>query len=187
LTVDFQVRVSRDEFDVVAGCDPVSITLTDSDTSGATTLSGASVSRPAAITLNYTGLAIAPATITARATGLPNATATFAPALSPIVMMMNNTLNPSFGVVLSAPNGPRSTAMFTVTEAGWTEAPFNRPMSVTRGTGCSTIGAIAQSGTTYTASVASTPFTGTCTALTLHDGVGRSQDITLSYTGAVPS
>jgi hypothetical protein len=169
---------------VDAAGNPVTITLTDSDTSGATALSGTSVSQPAAIALNYTGLAIAPATITASAAGFPNRTALFAPALGPILMTEGNFPDPSFGVTLS---GLTSTAMFTVTEAGWTEAPFNQTMSVTPGTGCGAIGTIAQSGTTYTATAASTPVAGTCTALTLHDGAGRSQDITLTYFGAVPS
>jgi hypothetical protein len=172
---------------VDADGNPVTITLTDSDTSGATALSGATVSRPAVITLNYTGLAIAPATIAASAAGFPNRTVSFAPVLSPIVMMMNNTPNPAFNVVLASPTGPRSTVRFTVTEAGWTEAPFNQTMSLTQGTGCGNIGTITQSGSMYTATVASMPLIGTCTALTLHDGVGRSQDITLSYTFAAPS
>jgi len=169
---------------VDAAGNPVSIALSDSDTSGATALSSATVSQPAAIALNYTGLAIAPATITASAAGFPNRTASFAPALSPILMTENNFPDPSFGVTLS---GLTSTAMFTVTEAGWTEAPFNRIMSITPGTGCGNIGTITQSGTMYTATAVSTPITGSCTALTLHDGAGRSQDITLSFFGAVPS
>ncbi len=134
--------------------------------------------------MNYTGLAIAPATITASAAGFPNSTASFAPAFGPILMTENNTLDPSFSVLLTA---HIPTAMFTVTEAGWTEAPFNQMMSVTPGTGCGAIGTIAQSGTTYTATVASVPQVGMCTALTLHDGAGRSQDITLNYSGAIPS
>jgi hypothetical protein len=162
---------------------PVTITLSDSDTSGATSLSQTSITAPASgITLNYSGLAIAPATIAASATGFTRVNTSFAPTLQPIVVTIRDSLNPNFaGVDLYAVTGIGSSATFTASEAGWTNAPFNKSLTVTASSGCANIGSIAQSGNSFTATVASSPSAGTCTA-SISDSSGQSQTVTLAYT-----
>jgi hypothetical protein len=179
---------------VNAAGSPLTVTLADSDTSGATALSQATVTQSTSgITLSYTGLAIVPATITAGATGLTNRTSQFAPVPNPIVVATSDTQNPSFaGVDFYATSGMGSSGSFTVSEVGWTNSPYNKTLTVTPGGGCANIGSTAQSGNTFTAGVAVSPAPGTCTALTLSDGVGQSQDVTLAYsnfayTGAAQS
>jgi hypothetical protein len=153
---------------------PVTIALADSDTSGATTPSQTSFSAPSTgVTLSYTGLAITTATITASASGYANATATFTPALQPIVTTLS-TLN------LYASSGNGSTESFGASEPGWTNAPYNHSLTVSNPMACANIGGIAASGSTYTATAAGAPITGSCT-VTLADGVGQTQTIQLAY------
>ncbi len=169
---------------VTAAGSQLTVTLADSDTSGATALSQTTVTQPTAgITLSYTGLAIAPATIAASATGVTNRAVSFAPALNPIVVATNDALNPSFaGVDFYATAGQGSSGSFTVSEVGWTNSPYNKSLTVTTGSGCNAIGSTVQNGASFTATVAGAPAPGTCTALTLSDGAGQSQAVTLAYT-----
>jgi hypothetical protein len=153
---------------------PVTIALADSDTSGATTPSQTSFGAPSTgVTLAYTGLAISAATITASASGYANATATFTPALQPIVPTLT-ALN------LDASSGNGSTETFGASEIGWTNAPYNRSLTVTNPMACANVGGISGSGSTYTATAASMPSPGSCT-VTLSDNAGQTQSIQLGY------
>ena len=163
---------------------PLTIALSDSDSSGATALSTTSVTQPTSgITISYTGLAIVPATISASATGITTNTTMFTPTLQPIVVTTGDTQNPSFaGIDFYATSGTGSTGSFTISEVGWTNAPYDKTLSVTPGSGCTNIGGVVQTGNSFAATVAGTPSPGTCTVVTLSDGAGQSQAVTLAYT-----
>ena len=167
------------------------VTLNDADGSGATSLTTSGGDNPPAdqllsssdvATINYTGLAIAPALITADAKGA-TASASFAPALQPVTITASDAQNPGFaGVDLYATSGTGSSATFTASEVGWTNSPYNRALVATAASSCNSIATVAPaSGTSFTATAASTPVPGTCT-LTLSDGSGQSQTVTLAYT-----
>jgi hypothetical protein len=161
---------------------PLTIALSDSDTSGATSLSVTNLTQPTSgITLGYTGLAIAPATIGASATGVTTASSNFAPALQPIVYS-----GPLNGATPQITLTPLSTSgAFTASEVGWTNAPYNRSLTATEAAGCSTVGTTSpSSGTSFTTTAAATPNTGTCT-LTLSDFSGGSSAV-VSLVYAVP-
>lgn len=175
----------------IVGAYENAVAISDNDTSGAATVTtsgsdappgGELLSSNDTVTLNYTGLAINPATITASATGATNGTGTFTPTLQPIVITTSDTLNPSYvGVDLYATSGAGSTASFSASEAGWTNAPYNNTLSASTASGCSSIATLATSGTSVTATVASSPAAGKCTA-TIKDPFGQSQAVTLAYT-----
>lgn len=178
--------------DTIVGTYDNAVTLSDNDGSGATSIATSGSDSPPAgqllsssdtAKLSYTGLAILPVTIKARASGASSGSAPFAPALQPIVVSTSDALNPNFaGVDLYATSGAGSSGTFTASEAGWTNAPYNKSLTVTNGSGCGSIGTVLQASNSFTASVASVPSPGTCTALTLSDGVGQSQAVTLAYT-----
>ncbi len=167
------------------------VTISDSDGSGATTLATSGSDTPPAgellsssdtVTLNYTGLAILPATITASASGATNGTASFAPALAPIAYA-GPLVAGLPEIDLYALTGTGSSATFTASEAGWTNAPYNKAITATPAAGCSTIATTSPaSGTSFTTTVAAAPSAGTCT-LTLSDFTGGStKAVTLTYT-----
>jgi Glycine rich protein len=167
------------------------VTLTDADTSGATSIATSGSDNPPpnqllsssdSATMTYTGLAIAPVAITAKATGV-SASATFAPALQPITITTTDAQNPNFaGVDLYATNGVGSTGTFSASEVGWTNAPYNQSLTTTIASGCSSIATVAPaSGTSFTATVVGVPSPGTCT-VTLADGSGQTQTVVLAYT-----
>jgi hypothetical protein len=168
------------------------VTLSDGDTSGATTLATSGSDNPSALqllsssdnaTLSYTGLAIAGATISAAATGATAGNGSFTPTLQPIVVTTGDTQNPSFaGVDFYATSGAGSSGSFTISEIGWTNAPYSKTLTVTPGSGCSTIGSVLQNGNSFTASVAGAPAPSTCNVVTLSDPFGQSQAVTLAYT-----
>ncbi|GAC1388427.1 MAG: hypothetical protein NVSMB31_02350 [Vulcanimicrobiaceae bacterium] len=170
------------------------VTVTDSDASSLTQGSALSVNGGAAassiqsnassdvIKLSYGGLAIAPATLTAGATGATNGTASFAPALSAIVYSgpLVSTLPE---IDLYAATGTGSSATFTASEVGWTNAPYNRSITATQAGACSTIATTSPaSGTSFTTTAVASPTAGTCT-LTLSDfASGQTKGVTLTYT-----
>ena len=176
---------------VIVGPYETAVTLADSDTTGATTVATSGLDGPPTgellssgnvATLNYTGLAIVPATITASATGATAGRGTFTTVLQPIVIKTTDALNPSYvGVDLYATSGAGSTATFTASELGWTNAPYNKTLSASTATGCSTIATMPTSGTSFTATVASSPSAGNCAA-TIRDPFGQTQAVTLAYT-----
>ncbi len=197
----FSVTVQDADGNTIMGSYQNAVTLTDSDTTGATTLATAGSDSPAAgqlvsssdtATIAYTGLAIAPVTVMAAASGATSGTRSFAPVLQPIVTTAPlNGATPEIALTRDTASGN-----FTASEAGWTNAPYNRSITATP-TGCSTIGTTApSSGTTFTTTVAGAPGAGSCT-LALSDFVGGSATSvtlayvsgsqTLSYTGAPQS
>ncbi len=175
----FTVTVQDAGGKTIVGTYSTAVTLTDGDTSGATTIatsgtdsptSGQLLSSSDTATLNYTGLAIAPATITAKSGGVTVGTGTFTPVLQPIVT--NAPLNgttPEIALTRDTMN-----QAFTATEVGWTNAPYNNKITATSATGCSTIGTTTPAaGTSFTSTKVTTPVAGTC-SLTLSDFTGGS-------------
>ena len=154
-----------------AGGTALTIALSDSDATGATSLSQTTLTQPTGgVTLGYTGLAIAPATISASATGLTTASSNFTPALQPIVYS-----GPLNGTTPQITLTPFSTSgAFAASEVGWTNAPYNKSLTATAAAGCSTVGTTSpSSGTSFTTTAAASPNSGTCT-LTLSDFSGGS-------------
>lgn len=145
------------------------LTLFDSDKSGATKIatSGADNPPPGKLlsssdtaTLAYTGLAIVPAKIGVVADG----EGTFAPALNPIVYKGPNPI--SLTGYASVP--------ITVTEAGWTDSPYNKSITASTDGFCTKLATIKQnSSTSFTVTRDPFPRTGGCT-LKLSDGAGQT-------------
>jgi len=152
------------------------ITLTDSDVSGATTLSATTLSSSSdanALSLSYTGLDIVPASIEAQATGTTPATLTFSPSVQPVIASTTE-------IDLYATGGTGSTGTLTAAQFGWT-VPFGKSISASLD-GCANIATISPaSGTSFTVTVAASPAAGTCT-LTLTGGAGATAAVTLTYT-----
>ena len=177
----------------ILGAYAVPIAISDSDTSGATSIATSGSDNPPAgqllgssdtATIAYTGLAIAPVTIAVRANAATGS-ASFAPVLQPIVVTTNASPapNPNFAGVDFRPGNPTET--ITASEVGWTNAPYNKSLTVAVPSGCASIGNVAPaSGTSFSATVSPSPVAGTC-ATTLSDGNGQSQPVTLAYTGFV--
>ena len=179
----FTVTVKDASGDVITGAYENPVTLSDTDATGATTIATSGSDNPPArrllsssdaATLTYTGLAIVPATITASASGATNGTGKFAPTLQPIVSAPN-VLN------LYATSGGGSTETFSASEAGWTNAPFNKKLDLTVPSNCATIATAGPpSGTTFTATVVVTPSVSSC-SLTVSDGAGQTHHVALRY------
>ena len=169
---------------IIVGSYYNAVTVSDSDTSGATTIAIAGSDKPPAgkllssndtLTLNYTGLAIAPATISASATGATTGTGSFAPTLQ--------TIGPSTltgGVFVNA-YGAGSPVSFDASETGWTNAPYSKSLTATLSAPCSSFVTVSPShGTTFTATLVQNPSNDSCT-LTLSDGAGQRLVIPLGY------
>jgi hypothetical protein len=151
------------------------IALTNGDASGATTLatSGADSPGPSqllsssdAATLAYTGLAIAPATIGASATGATANNGSFAPALQPVAT------NATAGVFTLPFVGTPHTATLTASEAGWTNAPYNKPLTVTQSASCTGVATISGTTSPYTVTMAPGATQGATCTVTLSDSLG---------------
>jgi hypothetical protein len=190
-TITLLVTVFDGDGNTIMGSYANAVTLADSDTSGATSIATSGSDNPPAnellssndsATVTYSGLAIVPATITATAKSATGSVS-FAPVLQPITIITSDAQNPSFaGVDLYATSGAGSTGTFSASEVGWTNAPYNQSFAATAASGCSSIATVAPaSGTSFTATVAGAPTAGTCT-LTLADGSGQTQSVTLAYT-----
>ncbi|MGP6192420.1 MAG: hypothetical protein ACLPSH_20700 [Vulcanimicrobiaceae bacterium] len=157
------------------------VTLSDSDTSGASTIatSGSDSPSPGQLLsssdvakIAYSGLAIPPATIAAASSGATGASATFAPTLNPIGP---STLG---GGVPVNELGATTPATFTASEVGWSDHGQSFAASLS---GCSSLATVSPaSGTTFTAALVANPTAGSC-SLTLRDGVGQSLAIPLGY------
>ncbi|HEY1976420.1 MAG TPA: hypothetical protein VGG89_07750 [Candidatus Baltobacteraceae bacterium] len=169
------------------------VTLSDSDKSGATSIATSGSDKPAAgkllssndnATLSYSGLALAPVTIGASVTGATNASAQFAPTLQPIVFTAQGGSTTQTINLYADANDPDSaglSASFTATEAGWTNAPYNRNITATPADACNAFSNTSPaSGTSFTTTASLIPTTGLCT-LTLSDGNGQTLHISLSY------
>jgi hypothetical protein len=177
------VTVKDTDGNTIMGAYANPVTLSNSDASGATTLATSGSDSPPArgllsssdtATLSYTGLAIAPVTIAANATGATQGTGTFTPTLQSIIYtgpLSGSTPDIQFGI---------TSGSFSASEVGWTNAPYNKNLSATAASNCSTIGSVSPgSGTSFTAAIAASPTFGNC-ALTLGDGAGQTLGVTLT-------
>ncbi|MGB6986186.1 MAG: hypothetical protein WBD74_09470 [Candidatus Aquilonibacter sp.] len=166
------------------------VTVTSSDATGAVTLSvnGGTVARSVQvgagsqlIGIVYTGAAVNPATITASAsTVTTNATASFAPAIQPIAYAPPSNLpSTCSSICLYAPQGQGagSTYSFTATQAGYTESPYNKSLSLSGQSGCSSFATVTQTGTTFNVNAIASPSPGSCTIV-----IGGFGTTTLSVT-----
>jgi hypothetical protein len=153
------------------------VTLTNGDSSGATTLATSGADSPGtnqllsssdAATLAYTGLAINPITIGASATGATAGNGSFAPVLQPVAT------NASAGVFTLAFLGTTHTATLTASEAGWTNAPFNKPLTVTQSSSCNGVATVSGTTSPYTVSMAPGATEGASCTVTVSDGLGGS-------------
>jgi hypothetical protein len=182
---------------VIMGTYANPVTLASTDTTGATTLTTSGTDSPAAgqllssgdtAQLTYTGLAVAPIAIHATASGATPGSGSFAPGLQPIV----TTLTGATPQILLSTFA--TSASFSASEVGWTNAPFNRALTLAAAPGCATIGTVSpSSGTAFSATVAATPVQGVC-AVTITDFSGgqmlaanfdyTSGSQTFAYTGA---
>ncbi len=170
------------------------ITLSDADTSGATTLATSGTDSPAAgqllsssdvATLAYTGLAMLPTTIGAAASGTTAASGSFAPTLQPILTNASGT-----PAALTVGFFGTQSVTLTPSEAGWTNAPYNKTLTVTPAAGCSTVATL--SGYTFTLATSATR--GNSCTVAVSDGLGGSNSASFTlnaggsqafaYTGA---
>jgi hypothetical protein len=192
---------------IIAGTAPYNnpITLSDGDTSDATSLSvngGASaksvvLQSPAdVVTFTYSGFALKPFMLTATANGATGA-AQVTTALSPIVVTGTTPDSPANGGTMSDPNFNLPTIFFTSTsqkpqtfsasEAGWSGSPFNQLFAValdatTCKSGANAVASVTPlsppGGTTFTA----TPLNAGFCKVTVTDGLGQSSILWISVT-----
>lgn len=179
---------------VIVGIYSTPVTLSNGDSSGATTIATSGSDAPPALellsstdtpTLTYTGLAIIPTSITASAAGATSGAGKFTPTLNPI-----SPASLAGGIYVN-PFGTVSPKTFTASEVGWTNAPYNHSLTAAL-SGCSTVATVSPAaGTTFTPTLVASPSNGSCT-LTLSDGAGQHLVIPLgyelfTYTGAAQS
>jgi hypothetical protein len=183
------------------------ITVTDGDTSGATTLTGGSggttlsrtiTSSTQGVKLNYTGLAITSATLTPGGTGVTGTPGTFTVSGATIVAVISPVSTVSASELdLYATSGTGSSGTVTASEAGWTNSPFNQTITFTIGTsgGNCAGGTVASfllgaAGSNLNAKTVSAnpaansnagPNAGSCT-LTLTGGGGATFPVKVTYT-----
>lgn len=179
------------------------VTLTDSDTSGASTMDVNGGTASTSVTLNsptdivtchYSGLAALPFTITASGTGI-SGTQTFTPVLNPIVLIGGANLQIDTGNAAD-PNYNQQTVFFGATggsaivnasEVGWSGSPFNKTFTATPDpTTCAgpvatvTAAGAAGGGENFTVAGLST---GVC-KVTVTDGVNQSKIFWISVSAA---
>jgi len=181
---------------VVTGTFANTFTVTDADTSGATTLTGgasgtASVRTFTASTqnlkVNYTGLAIVSASLKPGGAGITGTTGTFTVTNADVAAVIVPTPQTANEIDLYATSGTGSSATATFSQKGW-GSPFNKKFAfATAATGahpnCSsyTITPGTGTGVAYTVKATATPSYGAC-AMTVTGGAGRTKVITLTYT-----
>ncbi|MBV8489165.1 MAG: hypothetical protein JO199_01455 [Candidatus Eremiobacteraeota bacterium] len=169
------------------------VVLTDTDKSGATTIttSGATdnpkngqlLSSTDVAKIAYSGLAINPAKISASMTGVATASATFAPKLG--------TIGPSSlaGGVYVNPFNPKNFIDFTVTDPGWAESPYNGKLTMTPQPACASFVTVKREyaarprfdkGAQFGATLTNSPSAGSCT-VQISDPFGNKIVIPLGY------
>lgn len=189
------VTVKDASGNTITGTYNTAVGLADSDVSSLTqgtalTVNAGSATTSATINassdvvkLNYGGLAIAPATLTASASGATNATATFTPTLQSIVYTGPLT-GGNDEIDLFATSGAGSTGTFTLTEVGWTNAPYSKAWTYTT-PGCSSIATLSPAsgvaGTSFTVTAVGSPVAGSC-GTTFQDGAAQTSIVELTYT-----
>jgi hypothetical protein len=186
------VLVSDADGNAITGNYATPVTVTDSDTTGASgTLLSVNGGTPArtvqlrsstdSLTLSYGGLAIGPASITAGAPNSADAVMMFSPALQSI-SYTGPLVNGAPEVDLYAPSGTGSSANVSLDETGWSNEPYSRVFSATVPSSCAGIAGISPgSGTSFTITAAAAPVVGNCT-ITFADGAGQSQSVLVTYT-----
>ena len=170
----------------ITGTYPNPIVLTDSDTSGATSLAvngkaGTTVTTSAdVVTLAYTGLAIAPVTIGASTTGLASASATLTPGIAAVVLAPT-----SLSFQGTASLGGVGASTVTATQAGWTGS-FGHTIAVTNGSPSCNLGnastQIVSLPSTNGTSFAITPQNAGSCSLLFSGGAGASSSLPISVT-----
>lgn len=197
---------------VVTGTYANAIALGDTDKTGATSFAvngaaGTSVTKSTdAVTLKYSGLDIVAATLSAASTGVTTANATFTPAIPNVVYTGPKVSNaPEVDNYSNAPNTTGFSGTFTATQAGWTNAPFNKPFTqgfaaiAAQANNCPSSSnpafavtpASGATGTAFTVSGSSalqaasdpSPFAGEC-KLTITGGAGKTAAVVLTYTAS---
>jgi hypothetical protein len=191
----FTLSVKDVDGHAILGTYATSVTVSDPDTSNAalgTTIavnggtashSVTSTSSSDTFTLNYGGLAMTPVSISASASGATTASAAFTPTLQPMVYTPGTGANPTGQEIdLYALTGTGSSGSFSVSEAGYSNAPYNMSFSSSL-TGCGSIAtASPPSGTSFTATVVASPSAGTCTLSINDGGLHAPLNVTLTYT-----
>jgi hypothetical protein len=180
---------------ILTGTFANTFTITDADTSGATTLtggaSGTTTSRTftastQSLVVNYTGLAIAPVALNPGGTGITGTAGTFTVTNADIVAGIVPAPTTPLEIDLYATSGTGSSATLTLTQAGWSGAFARNFTYATAASGatpnCSSYGITPASGaaSVYTISATGSAVAGTC-AMTVTGGGGRTKVITLTY------
>ncbi len=184
-----QVAVQDADGNVITGPYAVTVWIDDLDAGGATSFAASGADAPPAgqlfssadaVTLAYSGLAIAPATLMVSAKNAATLSTTFAPAPSPLVYQ-GPTAQGRPEIDLFAPAGSGSSATFSVAEQGWSNAPFGKPFSASAAPGCAQIATVSPaSGTAFTVRAVAAPAAGSC-AVTVADGLGHAKTVTVTY------
>ena len=181
----FTVVVKDADGDAIIGTYLNPVTLADGDTSGTTSISTSGSDKPPvnellsssdAASLSYSGLAFTGAAISASAAGAKTGHGTFAPQLNPITP---SALGAGVPVNLYGASSPAS---FTLTEIGWTNAPYSRTIAASPSSDCTNVATISPSaGTSFTATLVSGATTsGSCT-VTFSDGAGQQLVVPIGY------
>jgi hypothetical protein len=162
------------------------ITVTDSDTSGATTLStGTLAASTTPLTLNYTGLIFTGATLTpggTAVTGTPGTVTVSGGTISTVISPTPTTPNQ---IDLYSTSGTGSTANVVTSQAGWTGS-FGKTFTFATAPGtpnpnCSTFVVTLLNNVFTVATNTSAQSAGNCT-LNITGGGGQTASIKLTYT-----
>jgi hypothetical protein len=187
--------------DTITGTYANPITLGNSDNSGATTFTPATLSSSGAgADFAYSGLAITPATLSAAALGATTGSQVFTPSVTAPTSFCIGGGAPGSGdttecgatpgpaVNLYSTTGTGSSAAFIVSQPGWNETMPTPPpytQAFTEMDSCSALATIAPnvaySGAAYTATALVTATAGTCNA-TFTGGAGLSVVVPITFT-----
>jgi hypothetical protein len=181
------------------------VTITDDDSSGATSLNvnggafGSSVqtnSPSDTVQLKYSGLAIGPFHLIPSGTGVTGTTLTVTPTNNPIVLggLTTDTIDntkPSYNQPALIFNQASGSQNFTATESGWSNSPYNNAFTATpQTTGTNQTGNCTSVATIGTGNLSAGTETWAVTAIgagfckiTVTDGVGQSSAFWVSVTG----
>jgi hypothetical protein len=181
---------------VVTGTFANTFTVTDADTSGATSLtggaSGTALSRTftastQTLKISYTGLAIVSATLKPGGTGITGAVSTFTVTNADVTGVISPAPTTANQIDLYATSGTGSSATLTLSQKGW-GTPYGKKFAyVTAGSGAPpncgsyTITPASNGGVVYTIAAKVTAAAGAC-AMTVTGGAGRTKVVTLTYT-----
>jgi hypothetical protein len=205
------IDVEDADGDVIAGTYSTPVTISDPDTSSLSAcggLCGSALQLGAGspgksvvlndstdagnVQISYGGLDIAPAALTGSTSDgalTASGSVTFAPAVASISYSgpLNGSSLPELDLYAPSGSGTGSTAAFTDSQTGWTNAPYNQV--VAESDNCSSTFSIATfaqttgtDGTAWTATAVASPSPATCTA-TLTAGGGATLAVTTTYTG----